>query len=329
MNLSQKSISIKVANISLISALLVACIHYQDYVLDGGAAGLAFWEYFPGPILRIAVPFFFTVAGYWLAGHMDEKNWWIKAVESRVMSLLVPFTILNLVWFLVMGGGNVGGLVQALGFKRGEYPALPQTWFVLRLFLLVMISPIIAWIIKQGKTVALLAFFVVYGCIVGRAMYCSDTINCFWMLKAFKYVIPPVGLAGVTIGMAFRRYGIPTVEWWIGAIICGIGFLILFSFKLTWTFYLGMPIFIYGLWNWMTEKEFPKWLARNTFAIYIFHYSFLVLFNLVYQKMGVSNLTRFSSVTILTVIASVILSALIGLAIRRVRILRQLILGGR
>lgn len=342
MRFSREEISNKVANISLVAACLVACIHYREYVLQGGTSGLAFWKWFPGPILKTAVPFFFVAAGYWLVGHADESHWWRRAICARVRSLMVPFLILNIIWFLLTTSDwSFDAWVRAVGLERHEYPALPQLWFVLRLFGLVIVAPLFYRVICWHKACGYVLFGIIYCCLVGRALYNEHVEAVSGLVKAFKYIIPPVGLSGMVLGMTFRRYGLPELKSWAGGVVLCVGFAFLLDSTLVagvkgygclraiFGFYLGMPIFILGAWSCMPGKRFLPWLTFSTFAIYLFHYPLLRMFYWILNWWGIIDLTSSPVVTILVVGASVVLSAGIAQVIKRSSFFQGLLLGGR
>ena len=91
-----QEISQKIKNMSLLCALLVVSIHVswpQEPLSAGWFLSIAIKEGYA----RIAVPFFFVVSGFLLAGHFDEEKWWHHEVGKRVRTLVVPFLIWSLV----------------------------------------------------------------------------------------------------------------------------------------------------------------------------------------------------------------------------------------
>ena len=71
----EKELSEKMAAFSLFCAVLVVFIHiYFDVTSETGALWWV-WICMAEGICRIAVPFFFVAAGFWLAGHMAERGW--------------------------------------------------------------------------------------------------------------------------------------------------------------------------------------------------------------------------------------------------------------
>ena len=51
-------------------------------------------------INAVAVPLFFLISGYLFAGGTSEPGWYAKKVSSRVKSLLVPYVVWNVMYWL-------------------------------------------------------------------------------------------------------------------------------------------------------------------------------------------------------------------------------------
>ena len=280
-----KELSRKMANMAFFCSGLVMLIHYPAGGRHGDALSTFFWDCFPGAVLRVAVPFFFCAAGFWLAGRFKDNGWWKQAVISRAKSLLIPYFFLNAVWFtwMIVYSGDIGSVAKAFGFVRGEYPALPHLWFMWRLFLLVLVSPICWLIINKGRWVAYGTSAIVYLLLAGRALYIGYDGSCMpSILMPFKYIIPPVGLVGFMVGATMRVYGLPRVTKSVGALLAVSGLVVLFvshtvvlgGVSRIALFYIGMPIYLLGSWVCMPAIGAPNWIVRNTFAIYIFHWVF-------------------------------------------------------
>lgn len=327
-------ISNKVKNISLLGSVLVAFIHLREYVVNGDVGNIL-WTVFPAPILQTAVPFFFVAAGYWLVGHAEENGWWVKAVKSRARSLVVPFIILNFAAFVIAGDYTFKSFATAIGFVRGEYPALPQLWFVFRLFGFVLFSPVLFYIVRQSKVVAYSAALVIYGCVCLRACYVEGLRDSIGLVALFKCIVPPVGLAEIMLGMAFRLYGIPETRKVVGWCVVMAGFGVLFvrqflpPYLAIPLFYVGIPIYLWGLWNVMSAKQFMPYFSDCTFGIYLFHYTFLRIFYYGLSWLGVINYAHNILSEIVIVLISVVGSAALTNLIKRNGLLRVMFLGGR
>ena len=259
-----EKISNKAANLSFVCACLVALIHFPQFPRDGAVVKLL-WDVFPGSILRVAVPFFFVASGYWMAGRCDEKGWWKAAVKSRVKSLLVPYFVLNSLWFSFTvlydsiasshaATVTAHDIFAALGFVRGEYPALEHLWYIWRLVILVVISPLCVLVARRSKWLSIAVVGGLLVCLACRGMYLQlPREELPAILVPFKYVVPPVGLAGFLSGVAFRIHGIPEVSKGNSLIFCVAGFVLLLACKHTVNiyfskcgFYAALPLFLFG-----------------------------------------------------------------------------------
>lgn len=193
-------LSNKLANMSLLCAFLVVVIHcYVD-----SEHGSVFWwltEFFgggrfaSGGLVRIAVPYFFVAAGFLLAGHMQQRDWWIKECAKRVRSLVVPYII----WCGVFGlmilanklllhheGFTLMDLRRIFGLGLGLRPYLIQCWFLRALFILVLISPIL----KGGCgrcAVLILSAIVLFAGEFGFVWFRDDFWAVTFSLEGFFY----------------------------------------------------------------------------------------------------------------------------------------------
>lgn len=333
----------KVKNISLISAIFVTFIHLRDYLLCGRISSVWWWV-FPGPVLETAVPFFFISAGYWLSKHLDEHDWWIMAIKKRFFTLLVPFAVMNLSAYVICADSySILGVVKALGLIRttsgsgggSAYPFLPQLWFVMRLYLLILVLPLVSFLIKRGLVWALGICVLIYCSAFLRTCYCEGALNVFW-IDVFRYVFPPRGLAEVCLGVSIGRYGLPRLNRRTGVVILFTAYCILATryYALSKIFgvamqYVGIPAFVYGLWIVVPGRRFLPWLSENTFGIYLFHYSFLIG---IYHILVYFDLLDFAHSIVfgsIIVFVSVICSAGTSKLIKKNRLLHQVILGSR
>lgn len=145
-------VSIKLAKMSFISALLVVALHVGiEPKWIGKELTLA----------EIAVPAFFLMAGYLFAGRMGESGWWLRQVKSRLRSLVIPYVFWNVAYWgfltvpsVVLGlvGVKYGGIElieglmgskwDVLGLMPLSFSALGLLWFVRCLIVIAAISPL-------------------------------------------------------------------------------------------------------------------------------------------------------------------------------------------
>ena len=162
-------LSSKLANMSFVLTCLVVLIHIpaakngmliNDFVLRfiKGDQGLS----------SIAVPLFFVISGFFLGRHIYEEGWYCKAIASRARTLVIPFFILNAIWFPIQLGVHYIGvlyfgandtspamqisfynIVRQLGMLPWGGNAVIGLWYVRSLFYLVVASPIFAYFIRK------------------------------------------------------------------------------------------------------------------------------------------------------------------------------------
>ena len=103
MNKISTELSNKIANMGIVCAFLVICIHATS------AEDANWWNWLIARgIGKIAVPFFFVAAGFFLAGHVGEDGWWKAAVMKRMRTLIVPLLLWNFIMYAVTNAMAVG-----------------------------------------------------------------------------------------------------------------------------------------------------------------------------------------------------------------------------
>ena len=109
-----RAVSSKIAAFGFACAFLVAAIHVPQPV-PSDASQPAWWLYrmTAGTFGRIAVPFYFVVAGYFLARHFGEDSWWRRETAKRLRSLFVPFALWLLLWNAAEGALALASNVRA------------------------------------------------------------------------------------------------------------------------------------------------------------------------------------------------------------------------
>ena len=106
-------------------------------------------------LCRVAIPWFFFAAGFFLARHIGEEGWWKREVRKRIGTLLIPFWFWGVViWIVYVGiaflikrtGVAYNGVdsmewFSVLGIMRvaglDPFGNMPTMWFMRTLFLFV------------------------------------------------------------------------------------------------------------------------------------------------------------------------------------------------
>ena len=161
-------VSNKLRNISFICALLVVLIHVPS-IENGLWVNDFVSQWIKNGLSIIAVPVFFMVSGFLLGRHIDEKGWYVKAVKKRYKNLVIPFFVLNILFYPIFvlfhfigvkyfgaDGSNrimeftLPNALYLMGFIPWGGNAIVTLWYVRALFYLLLISPVLVWVIKRG-----------------------------------------------------------------------------------------------------------------------------------------------------------------------------------
>ena len=92
----EKRVSLKLALMSFVAAVLVVCIH-APYTPVRGLSQL-FEDFVGTHLASAAVPFFFIASGFFLGRHTDEQGWYGTALRKSVKTLLIPY----LIWCVIL-----------------------------------------------------------------------------------------------------------------------------------------------------------------------------------------------------------------------------------
>lgn len=332
------------AMMGLVCAILVVMIH-----ADVSASG---WQ---GQIIqvirgftRIAVPWFFLAAGFFLAGHVGEPGWWRAEVAKRVKSLLIPFfcwlwiyrlfdVVLNIITNLVgykFGGGAYYGLGDEIIYLLGIHPfrLAGIVWFLRALFLFVLVSPLVCLRSRRMTYLLLGMFFLAYagheGCRCGNQ----------WLF--FEYFFPLRGLFYFTLGLTVRRFGFRFKRSPLFVLSLSAFGAFLLYVKCFCPLVLGgawvadvlmIPFLMYGLFCLVSAVHMPMWLKEYSLPIYLIHMPLLItlagVFSICHLKGFYSTSLMAFAIKLMVVIPVTILIAK-GLR-RGCPRLHSVLLGGR
>lgn len=171
----------KIAGFSFFCACLVVFIHLPLGEPAAGSILCWFREFFVRGFCQIAVPFFFVVSGFFLGKKAHEIGWWKTAVKKRFSSLVLPYMLWCLIYFLfvhsmilcanfvahralsanMFAGGYIGTLKSFWGLDLSELPALIPLWYIRALVLFVILSPVCVWLLKRYARILILFTFAV------------------------------------------------------------------------------------------------------------------------------------------------------------------------
>lgn len=288
MNNVTSSVSNKIANMSFICACMVVAIHLSyDQSLCGGLLFEALFRGFP----RAAVPFFFIASGFFLFGKLAEnkdEGGYLLEVKKRVRSLLLPYLLWSVVWFVflvilivVCNYRKGDGLwatgpkgwenLQWLGLDFSSPPALGPLWYIRTLMIFVLISPVLMRIVIR----------------IGRAfLVCLYLLTLLYAYNGFglelgilEWTFPVYSLFYFSLGgflqcrqslnmhvKAKYAIAIAVVLFCVMVIIDKRGYMGGDVIR-----HIFMPIFLYGVWRRIPQVRWHRSIVTSAFAIYCIH----------------------------------------------------------
>lgn len=190
---------------SILSALMVVWIHAYNVEVYSDANRVIFWiqEALSQGLARGAVPFFLMSSAFFL--YSKEKKV-TQVYLSRAKSILVPYLLWNTVYMVAfavlrhlslsntgMDTVTVSNVAQGLFLHKYNY----AYWFMRDLIVLVALYPLLKWVIRRGKAVAMLGLAALIA-----GFYCGAE----WLDSAVYYFI------GAIIGYHYRDYAERAVE---------------------------------------------------------------------------------------------------------------------
>lgn len=304
------ALSNKFKNTSFLCACLVVLIHISVIPNKGSAlwwiSGLV-----GGGLARVAVPFFFFSAGFFLGGKYNcgaTFSIWKKEVFKRVGTLVVPYCIWNIAFFLfaVVVGWSIEIFGVSSGFKVMAHStcydwltlmglniftasAHSALWFVRCLFFFVVLSPLLLLFVRSCRAFwGWLTVFIFVGMLMMFVDSKSDLYACL------RWRISPDGLLYFCLGMGTRLgiFRIPRFFKFFGRF--GLLFamaiaLLRLAFGLSGNEFLAWIMIacaMYGLWRIVPSKSWPESLVGNAFALYLVHPFFIVILAAIFSVLS-------------------------------------------
>lgn len=284
-----EALSNKIANLGFVCACLVVPIHIVH-----PATGWAGWldRIFAGGVSNVAVPMFFAISGYLLAGHMIG-DWWMREVRKRVTTLLIPFFIWNGIALLsgliipfycdFRDGLTLGTtffahvdwqrvVIGFFGMDFTDVPFVGALWYIRSLMVFVLLSPMIKMLVDRFGWWWIGFSFVLFA--GWRLIECElpNVVNGF-----FWYGFSLSGLLSFSVGIFLRtRESVVLGRFHITA-FAAISFVMLI---LSWQEVgiwrnvgrvMIIPTFGVLLWSIIPTVRFPKFLVSSAFPIYLMH----------------------------------------------------------
>lgn len=279
-------LSAKFANMSFVCACLVVCIH------SGG---------FLGPIVNVAVPFFFLVSGYMLARHMNEEEWYGSALRTRLKTVVIPYVCWCVIPALIMmpvsiladfqahrAFGTSVSLISApfrvLGLGL-EWPLNTPLWYLRSLMILVLLSPVIKLMVER------------IGWLWGAILFAVECANSCGVLVCHevRMLLPISGALWFSVGwlacvkrcddMIGKRIQTGGGAVVVGALILG---LVMMLFPRCWIAPFSIPVWMFIIWRVIPTRRFPNALLQSTFLIFVAHMMVLAVCQIALKRVQIS-----------------------------------------
>ena len=180
-----------------VSAMMIALIVFIHLpVVDAGWYG-AWRKWGVDGICRLGVPWFFFASGVYFARHIGEcDGWYGREIRKRVSSLLVPYFVLNLIWFPCVVTMNWIGtkcfnypanvtlslewIVRGVGLSPVNMPIVIPLWFLRALFVVVVVGGLVWKFLRRNVWSGLAVAVACWGLYVVRLTWCPQDGQFFY-----------------------------------------------------------------------------------------------------------------------------------------------------
>ena len=285
----------RIANASFVCALLVLFIHLEQVPQTVGSVSWAIYYVIRYVLAVAAVPFFFTVSGYFLAGRIGTFGGWRRSVAKRIRTLGVPFLVWSVVPLLIFSvfwtSCDSQGICPRVPFRLSSMAAafglhlltLPEAnrplWYLRALFFLVLVSPALLAFVKRGGRPALVLLLALYWSLNPWSLdaphwWLGMTARVFW-----TFVFSAEGLFYFSLGLYLASHPVslprrPAIALGAVGLLVGIGGMLMemngvpdFGYAKL----VAIPLVLCLIWGLVPDRPWPAWLVGNAFAVYMVH----------------------------------------------------------
>lgn len=338
-------VSNKIANMGFLCSLLVVSIHIGWDPQDGRCAWLLD-EFVKEGIARIAVPFFFLISGYFLASHFDDPGWWRRENCKRVHSLLLPYVIWSMIYWLaaipvgvaadVIARRALGSSIvletlspiKIFGLNISDQPIMVSLWYVRALIILVMLS---GFFRLFRRSLFLLLMFIPLVFLFDRF---SVPGRDPWWLSVWRWGLPVRGacyfFAGIWI--CSNQEKVSRMKRFFSRRLIGILLPIVGAAMLVvksqvsspmYVLEMSLPILILSAWLWIPDTKWCSFITGSSFPIYLMHLVAIKIFGFLPIASG---FRRDVVMYVIAVIVPICVSMLVHKAFPRIG---RVLFGGR
>ena len=299
----------------------------------------------------IAVPVFFVISGYLLFLNKKQSFIGYKLILSkRFSSLVIPYLFWTISWLLFYLFKDIFLTKHCTDCTFEDFlinifitPIPLQFWFIRDLFILVVLSPIIYYLIKFSRGLILVVFAVIW--FLNLLIPLNESIALlFFAIGSF------LGINEVNINIKSSvNYGRSFIILWLFTIYFQTLFIYITdqnvsvlkiiqnNFFLNALDKIGILIGLFGVWSFYdilfkdVDVQNLKWFSLTEFSFFIFAFHLPILWIIPHWFYGLVGKNNFSMlIYILASTVLIIFSLLLGKYLKRIMpILFGIITGGR
>lgn len=276
-----KKTSYKISYLGLICACLVVMIHVP-IPTEKYTSAWFMSEILSYGVCLIAVPFFFIVSGFFLGKHIGEKGWWIKEVNKRITSLLIPYFIFNFLYWLAFNHNledlSLIGILKIIGGTPFGYPTLGPLWYVRSLFMYVVLSIILFRLNSLWGVICL--WIVSFIFLLFEPSWGDNKVYLF-----FKYTVSLQNLFYFVIGIYLSKHELPQISKKMSWCSLIFALLILLAKILVESLVCNCsnawrvvfcPLLLVAFYNMFPIVNVSSKLLKLAFPIFLLHYFMLI-----------------------------------------------------
>ena len=276
-------LSRKLANMSVIAALMVVVLHAGG-VASHGSSG--WWlQRLATQVCKSAVPFFFLASGFFLVGRWGKAGWYRQAVSRRMRTLVLPYFIWCALWccYFIPVCCRHGGFADFLSAHAWAFfgldvlrpPFYSVAWYLRSLFFFVLISPVLVSFVRRFRWCAVGVLYL-----ADLAFRIVPNSGGGLVFGVFHYVFSLEGAAYFVLGLGLRlgvlgRPRLPKLPFMLGMMVVLIGCNTILYWKgiMPWMSFEGfvIPVVIAVLWAMVSDAAWPSWMTTASFPLYMIH----------------------------------------------------------
>ena len=237
---------------------------------------------------------FFWLSGFFLGRHLNETCWWRSAIVKRISTLVVPYVLWNVAYFVydvlmeVPHKTGLRGVDRLFGITLGSMPQCFPLWYIKTLCLFVLAAPVFAWPLmkcrsRTARVLLLLVLIAAYP--IAKVFHLPDTPLRIWSLSGFLLL----GFVFFCGGLWLSQVKIK--ESWREAVLScprllAVAAFVVWMLSAVWThyhraFFYEVNILLSSVCLFLIScsiRKTPAVFTRNAFFIYGSHIALLGLF---------------------------------------------------